>query len=93
MALSLKTIRSLDLRYCIIGKSSAGKTKLIISSAILEDGILDWNNSILCGKSHHQIQYKVLIGGLSKGLSKSQIRSLCIHHKRVDKEGGIETFL
>ena len=61
-----------DLRCCIVCKSSSGKTTLLLH-ILLEDGILDWDNLILCRKSHHQIQYKVLIAGLLKGLSKSQI--------------------
>ena len=60
---------------------------------LLEDGILDWNNLILCGKSHHQVQYKVLIAGLSKGLSKSQIRTLFEQQKRIDASGGVGKFL
>ena len=60
---------------------------------LLEDGILDWNNLILCSKSHHQIQYKVLIAGLSKGLSKSQIRAWFEQQKSVDEFGGVDKFL
>ena len=81
-----------DLRCCVVGKSSAGKTTLLLHM-LLEDGILDWNNLILCGKSHHQVQYKVLIAGLSKGLSKSQIRTLFEQQKRIDEFGGVEKFL
>lgn len=81
-----------DLRCCLIGKSSAGKTTLLLHM-LLEDGVLDWNNLILCGKSHHQMQYKVLIAGLSKGLSKSQIRALFEQQKRVDEAGGVNKFL
>ena len=81
-----------DLRCCIVGKSSSGKTTLLLHM-LLEDGILDWNNLILCGKSHHQVQYKVLIAGLLKGLSKSQIRTLFKQQKRIEAVGGIEKVL
>ena len=60
---------------------------------LFEDGILDWNNSILCNKSHHQAQYKVLIAGLSKGLSKSQIRALFEQQKRIDAAGSVKKVL
>ena len=60
---------------------------------LLEDGILDWNNLILCGKSHHQLQYKVLIAGLAKGFNKSQIRALFEQQKRIDEFGGVDKFL
>ena len=81
-----------DLRCCLIGKSSAGKTTLLLHM-LLEDGILDWDNLILCGKSHHQLQYKVLIAGLAKGFNKSQIRALFEQQKRIDEFGGVDKFL
>ena len=81
-----------DVRAIIVGKSGCGKTTLL-TSLLLEPNILDYEKLIVCGRSLHQPEYKVLQDGFNKGLSKNQIRTLFRKQREVMQGGGIDNVL
>ena len=64
-----------SMRAIIIGESGCGKTTLLLN-LLLQEKWLDYNNLIICGKSLHQPEYRLLDAALSKGYSKKEIRKL-----------------
>ena len=81
-----------NLRALICGKSSCGKTVLVLH-LLLEPNVLDYDSLILCGNSLHQDQYCVLQSGLEKKLSKNQIRAIFEHQEQVEECGGVDRLL
>ena len=82
-----------DVRAILIGKSGVGKTTLLVH-LLLEPGILDYNNLLICGKSLHQSEYNVIKKGFDKKLSKSQIGHLFKHQEKVfENFEDLDTFL
>ena len=64
-----------SMRAVIIGESGCGKTTLLLN-LLLQEKWLDYNNLIICGKSLHQPEYRLLDAALSKGYNKKEIRKL-----------------
>ena len=56
-------------------KSGVGKTCLV-TYLLLEPDTLDYNNLIICGKSLHQPEYKIMKAAFSRGWSKNQVNKL-----------------
>ena len=61
-----------NVRGLIVGKSSCGKTILMINLLLNKDW-LDYNHLYVFGNSLHQEEYKILQMGFARGLSKEQI--------------------
>ena len=61
-----------SVRAIIVGKSGSGKTTLL-SYLLLTPYIMDYNNLIVCGRSLHQPEYKVMKQSFDKGLSNTQV--------------------
>ena len=76
-----------DIRAIIVGKSGYGKTTLL-TSLLLEPGVLDYDNLVVRGKSLHQPEYKIIKTAFNKGLSKNQIKVLFQSQPEVMDEGG-----
>jgi transposase InsO family protein len=64
-----------SLRAIIIGESGCGKTTLLLN-LLLQDEWLDYDRLILCGRSLHQPEYKLLATAVQKGYDKAGIRRL-----------------
>ena len=64
-----------NIRAIVCGKSGVGKTCLV-TYLLLEPDALDYNNLIICGKSLHQPEYKIMKVTFSRGWSKSQVNKL-----------------
>ena len=76
-----------SMRAIIIGESGCGKTTLLLN-LLLQEKWLDYNNLIICGKSLHQPEYRLLDAALSKGYSKKEIRKLI-----EEGSGNIDNFI
>ena len=61
-----------DIRGLIVGKSNSGKTCTLFH-LLLTPGILDYNTLYVCGRSLHQIEYRIIQRAFSKGMSKGQL--------------------
>ena len=81
-----------DIRCLIVGKSGSGKSTLLFH-LLLEPGILDYDNIIVCGTSLHQPEYKVMECTFKKKFSKSQIKVLFEEQEEVERCGGIKKLL
>lgn len=82
-----------DIRAIIVGKSGAGKS-VILAYLLLENGMMDYNNLIVCGPSLHQPLYRLLNKGLSMNLSKDQIRILFENQDHIRRQyGSVDNFL
>ena len=75
-----------SLRGLIVGKSSCGKTTVLIN-LLLQPTWLDFNHLYVFGLSLHQMEYRMLEKGFSKGLSKEQISNLFTHQHVLQKNG------
>ena len=64
-----------SVRAIIVGKSGFGKTTLL-TSLLLDPDVMDYEKLMICGKSLHQPEYRVMELGFGKGLSKNQVRRL-----------------
>jgi hypothetical protein len=77
-----------SIRACIIGKSSCGKTNLLLN-LLLNDfkdiPFLDYNHLYLFGKSLHQPEYQVLLTGLRNKIPRHIIKDL-IKNKITDNK-------
>ena len=76
-----------SMRSIIVGESGCGKTTLLLN-LLLRDHWLDYDRLILCGKSLHQPEYKLLISGLEKGYCKKELIELY-----KNGSGDINTFI
>ena len=85
-----------NIRGLIIGKSSCGKTTLLLN-LLLQPGWLDYNRLFVFGKSLHQREYKILKKGLEAGLSKEQISNIFENQEkvsaRIDPEKLIQVYI
>lgn len=64
-----------SLRGLIVGKSSSGKTTVLLN-LLLQPNWLDFNHLYVFGLSLHQTEYQLLRKGFNSGLSKEQISNL-----------------
>ena len=64
-----------SLRGLIVGKSSCGKTVLLLN-LLLREGWLDYNNLLVFGNSLHQTEYQILKKAFDSKLGKNQILNL-----------------
>ena len=74
-----------DIRAIIVGKSGAGKS-VFLTYLLLEPGMLDYDNLIVCGPSLHQPLYNIMNKGFSMKLSKDQVRSIFKHQDRISQK-------
>ena len=63
-----------NLRALIVGKSSSGKTTVLLN-LLLREGWLDYENLFVFGKSLFQDEYKLLKECIEAGLSKKDTRN------------------
>ena len=75
-----------SIRGLIIGKSSCGKTTLLLN-LLLKPGWLDYDHLKVFGKSLHQKEYKILKAGFENGLSKEQITNIFENQELFHKKG------
>ena len=78
-----------SVRAIIVGKSGFGKTTLL-TSLLLDPDLMDYEKLVVCGKSLHQPEYRVMELGFDRGLSKNQVRRLFREQEQVMKDGGID---
>ena len=74
-----------DIRAIIVGKSGAGKS-VFLTYLLLEPGMLDYDNLIVCGPSLHQPLYNIMNKGFSMKLSKDQVRSIFKNQDRISQK-------
>jgi hypothetical protein len=55
--------------------------------------MLDYDTLMVCGKSLHQPEYKVMQSGFEKNFSKSQVSKLFQHQGLVDEYDGVDEYL
>lgn len=72
-----------DIRALIVGKSNSGKTCTLFH-LLLTPGLLDYDNLYVCGKSLHQLEYRIISAAFSRGMSKSQIVVLFARQGEID---------
>ena len=75
-----------------MGKSNSGKTNLV-TYLLLEPGLLDYNNLVICARSLTQPEYKAIRLGIENNLSKKQIRSLFHSQDDIRQLGGLQQAL
>ena len=73
-----------NIRAIVCGKSGVGKTCLV-TYLLLEPDTLDYNNLIVCGKSLHQPEYKIMKAAFSRGWSKNQVNKLFEFQDEIDE--------
>ena len=73
-----------NIRAIVCGKSGVGKTCLV-TYLLLEPNTLDFNNLIICGKSLHQPEYKIMKAAFSRGWSKNQVNKLFEFQDEIDE--------
>ena len=78
-----------DIRGLIVGKSGYGKT-VLLTFLLLEPDVLDYDNLMVCGRSLHQPEYKIMKAAFDKKLSKAQIKVVFQSQMDVMDEGGPE---
>ena len=82
-----------NTRAIIVGKSGCGKTTLL-SHLLLCPDVMNYDNLVVCGRSLHQPEYRVMQHGFDKGLSNTQVGSLFVNQDWVKEEAGtIEEFI
>ena len=55
---------------------------------------MKYNNLIVCGRSLHQPEYKIMQQGFDKGLSNTQVGALFVNRERAKKQSGsLEQFI
>ena len=81
-----------NIRAIIVGKSGSGKTTLL-NSLLLKPDMIDYEKLMVCGRSLHQPEYRILQLGFDKGLSKNQIRKLFQKQEYVMEDGGPDKVL
>ena len=64
-----------NIRAIVCGKSGVGKTCLV-TYLLLKPDTLDYNKLIICGKSLHQPEYKIMKATFSRGWPKNQVNKL-----------------
>ena len=83
---------SSSFRGCVVGKSNSGKTNLV-TYLLLEPGLLDYNNLVICARSLSQPEYNAIRLGIEHNLSKKQIRSLFESQNDIRQLGGLQQAL
>ena len=81
-----------SFRACTVGKSNSGKTNLV-TYLLLEPGLLDYNNLVICARSLSQPEYQAIRLGIENNLSKKQIRSLFEAQDDIRQLGGLSQAL
>ena len=64
-----------NIRAIIVGPSGVGKTCLT-TYLLLQPGMLDYENLVVCGKSLHQMEYRIMRAAFSRGMSKHQVSKI-----------------
>ena len=64
-----------NTRAIIVGKSGCGKTTLL-SHLLLCPDVMDYDKLVVCGRSLHQPEYRIMQRGFDMGLSNTQIGGL-----------------
>ena len=80
-----------NVRLIIVGKSGCGKTT-VMTHLLMAPDVMDYNKLLVCGRSLHQPEYKIMQQGFSRGLSKDQVASFFWNQRNHDKSG-IEYFM
>ena len=76
-----------DIRAIIVGKSGCGKTTLL-TYLLLEPGMMDYNNLLVCGNSLHQPEYFIMNNGFSRNWSKKQVQTVFQNQNLLREEYG-----
>ena len=74
-----------NLRALIVGKSNCGKSTLLYN--LLLKPWLDYENSIVFGKSLHQNEYQIIKCGFDHGFSKEQIANVFNNQEPLAQAG------
>ena len=74
-----------NVRGLIIGKSSCGKTTVLMNQ-LLQPGWLDYDHLYIFGLSLHQMEYQLLKKGFEIGLSKNQIANVFANQKVIKQK-------
>ena len=81
-----------DIKGILIGKSVVGKTTLL-THLLLEPDMLDYDTLMICGKSLHQPEYRVMRGAFDMKLAKSQVARIFEYQNVLDEYGGVDEYL
>ena len=73
-----------NIRALIIGKSSCGKTTLLLN-LLLQPNWLDYNHLYVFGNTLHQQEYQIMQKAFASGLSKQQICNIFRNQKEIEK--------
>ena len=80
-----------DIRGILIGKSGVGKTTLL--THLLLEPSMDYDTLIICGKSLHQPEYRVMMCAFDKKFSKAQVARLFEYQHVLPEYGDIDEYL
>ena len=82
-----------NTRAIIVGKSGCGKTTLL-SHLLMCPDVMEYDNLVVCGRSLHQPEYRIMQRGFDMGLSNTQIGCLFrMKDKMRERCGSIDQFL
>ena len=74
-----------NVRGLIIGKSSCGKTTVLMN-LLLQPGWLDYDHLYIFGLSLHQMEYQLLKKGFEIGLGQNQIANVFANQKVIKQK-------